>query len=169
MISRHLITHQSTVDQEDDPGFNKQDSLSHPDSCCTNRSQKKHSLQSEFLFCQTEAYQNLHTCRYTGGATTLRVVTSWVTTPAKRPALAHLLMWRFLSTNMPIKQYADFLFDSGQYGNYMSLLVNHFNKSTVERLMCRDVVSVSWDGKLYGTTTENLYLLNPSCSHHPHR
>jgi hypothetical protein len=31
----------------------------------------------------------------------------------------------------------------------MSLLVNHFNPATVEGLMCRSLVSVGWDGKLY--------------------
>jgi hypothetical protein len=31
----------------------------------------------------------------------------------------------------------------------MGLLVNHFNPRTVPNLMCRSLVSVSWDGKLY--------------------
>ena len=31
----------------------------------------------------------------------------------------------------------------------MSLLVNHFNPATVDALMCRDLVSVGWDGQLY--------------------
>jgi len=56
---------------------------------------------------------------------------------------------------MPIKRFADSLFDSGQYEKYMGLLVNHFNSSTVDHLMCRDLVSISWDGKLYGIV-ENL-------------
>ncbi len=42
-------------------------------------------------------------------------------------------------TNMPIQ-----MLDS-----YMSLLVNHFNPATIGQLMCRSLVSVSWDGKLY--------------------
>jgi hypothetical protein len=32
---------------------------------------------------------------------------------------------------------------------YMGLLVNHFNAATVDRLMCRSLVSVGWDGALY--------------------
>jgi Protein of unknown function (DUF3641) len=31
----------------------------------------------------------------------------------------------------------------------MGLLVNHFNPETVPNLMCRTLVSVGWDGRLY--------------------
>ncbi len=31
----------------------------------------------------------------------------------------------------------------------MGLLVNHFNPATVDGLMCRSLVSVGWDGRLY--------------------
>jgi hypothetical protein len=31
----------------------------------------------------------------------------------------------------------------------MSLLVNHFNPATVDALMCRDLVSIGWNGQLY--------------------
>jgi radical SAM/Cys-rich protein len=52
-------------------------------------------------------------------------------------------------TNMPIKRFADFLHQSGKHESYMSVLVNHFNPATVQRLMCRSLVSVGWDGKIY--------------------
>jgi radical SAM/Cys-rich protein len=52
-------------------------------------------------------------------------------------------------TNMPIKRFADQLERSGAAAAYMSLLVNHFNASTVDGLMCRSLVSVGWDGALY--------------------
>jgi len=55
----------------------------------------------------------------------------------------------FTITNMPIKRFAEFLVSNGQLETYMSLLVNHFNRATVNRLMCRSLVSVGWDGKLY--------------------
>ncbi|HEY3131563.1 MAG TPA: arsenosugar biosynthesis radical SAM (seleno)protein ArsS [Acidobacteriota bacterium] len=55
----------------------------------------------------------------------------------------------FTITNMPIKRFAEFLMRSGKHEQYMSLLVNHFNPATVEKLMCRSLVSVGWDGKLY--------------------
>ncbi|MGE5325219.1 MAG: arsenosugar biosynthesis radical SAM (seleno)protein ArsS [Actinomycetota bacterium] len=55
----------------------------------------------------------------------------------------------FTITNMPIKRFSEFLFRTGQQEEYMSLLVNHFNRATVVSLMCRSLVSVGWDGKVY--------------------
>jgi radical SAM/Cys-rich protein len=52
-------------------------------------------------------------------------------------------------SNMPIKRFAAYLNQNQMLESYMSLLVNHFNPSTVPQLMCRSLVSVSWDGKLY--------------------
>jgi radical SAM/Cys-rich protein len=52
-------------------------------------------------------------------------------------------------TNMPIKRFAHLLERTGQYQAYMSLLVNHFNPDTVPELMCRSLLSVGWDGRLY--------------------
>ena len=55
----------------------------------------------------------------------------------------------FTLTNMPIKRFAAYLNQSSKYESYMSLLVNHFNPGTVTKLMCRSLVSVGWDGKLF--------------------
>jgi radical SAM/Cys-rich protein len=52
-------------------------------------------------------------------------------------------------TNMPIKRFADQLARQGALADYMGLLVNHFNRETVEHLMCRSLVSVGFDGRLY--------------------
>jgi radical SAM/Cys-rich protein len=52
-------------------------------------------------------------------------------------------------TNMPIARFASQLNTTGSYSAYMSLLVNHFNPATVDALMCRDLVSVGWNGRLY--------------------
>jgi radical SAM/Cys-rich protein len=52
-------------------------------------------------------------------------------------------------SNMPIRRFAAYLNQNRMLESYMSLLVNHFNPSTVPHLMCRSLVSVSWDGKLY--------------------
>ncbi len=52
-------------------------------------------------------------------------------------------------TNMPIKRFARDLERSGRYEEYLSLLVNHFNAETLTGLMCRDVLSVGHDGRLY--------------------
>ena len=55
----------------------------------------------------------------------------------------------FTITNMPIKRFAHALARDGEEEAYMALLVNHFNPATVPALMCRDTLSVGWDGRLY--------------------
>ncbi len=55
----------------------------------------------------------------------------------------------FTITNMPIKRFSEYLVQSGEFEKYMGLLANHFNFATVSQLMCRSLVSVGWDGKLY--------------------
>ncbi len=52
-------------------------------------------------------------------------------------------------TNMPIRRFAHALERDGRLEAYLSLLVNHFNPATAEGLMCRDTVSVGFDGALY--------------------
>lgn len=55
----------------------------------------------------------------------------------------------FAITNLPISRFLDYLLQSGNYEEYMEKLVNAFNPMTVEGLMCRNTISVSWDGFLH--------------------
>ena len=50
---------------------------------------------------------------------------------------------------MPIKRYARYLAAFGQLEKYEQLLFENFNPATLDGLMCRNTLSVSWDGKLY--------------------
>jgi len=52
-------------------------------------------------------------------------------------------------TNMPIRRFRRNLVRRGQLDTYMQLLNDNFNESTVAEVMCRDQVSVSWDGQLF--------------------
>ena len=52
-------------------------------------------------------------------------------------------------TNMPIKRFGEALVRKGELDAYMALLTENFNSATVPGLMCRTLVSVGWDGKLY--------------------
>jgi radical SAM/Cys-rich protein len=52
-------------------------------------------------------------------------------------------------TNMPIARFAHQLASTGSHAMYMALLVNHFNPATVDALMCRSLVSIGYDGRLY--------------------
>ncbi|UZJ56256.1 hypothetical protein CBS101457_005576 [Exobasidium rhododendri] len=55
----------------------------------------------------------------------------------------------FAITNMPIKRFADDLFQSGKLSEYFQLLAKTFNPSTLSGLMCRETINVQWDGKLF--------------------
>ncbi len=52
-------------------------------------------------------------------------------------------------TNMPIARFAHSLERDRQLDAYLRLLADAFNPATVESLMCRSQVSVSWDGFMY--------------------
>ena len=51
--------------------------------------------------------------------------------------------------NMPISRHLEWLEASGELQAYLELLVNSFNPATISGLMCRNTISVSWDGRLF--------------------
>lgn len=51
--------------------------------------------------------------------------------------------------NMPISRFLEWLQASGKLQCYMKVLVNSFNPETVAGLMCRNTLSVSWNGSIY--------------------
>ncbi len=52
-------------------------------------------------------------------------------------------------TNMPITRYATHLKLRGEYEPYMELLEDNFNAATLDQVMCRNLISVGWDGGIY--------------------
>ncbi len=64
-------------------------------------------------------------------------------------------------TNMPIKRFAHDLEREGRSAEYLSLLVNHFNPETLPGLMCRELVSVGYDGRLYDCDFNQMLELDP--------
>jgi len=52
-------------------------------------------------------------------------------------------------TNMPIARYAAYLKRTGQLQDYMNLLIENFNPASIDGLMCRDTISVGWQGGVY--------------------
>jgi radical SAM/Cys-rich protein len=52
-------------------------------------------------------------------------------------------------TNLPISRYLDYLLSTNNYEAYMEKLRAAFNPAAVYNLMCRNTISVSWDGFLY--------------------
>jgi len=52
-------------------------------------------------------------------------------------------------TNMPITRYATHLKLRGEYDRYLELLERSFNGATLDQVMCRNLVSIGWDGSVY--------------------
>ena len=52
-------------------------------------------------------------------------------------------------TNMPIGRFRDYLVRSKSLEKYTGRLMNTFNPGTLDALMCRFLISVGWDGRLY--------------------
>jgi len=55
----------------------------------------------------------------------------------------------FAITNLPISRYLDYLLSTGNYESYMEKLVNAYNPIAAENVMCRNTISIGWDGYLY--------------------
>jgi radical SAM/Cys-rich protein len=55
----------------------------------------------------------------------------------------------FTFANVPLGRYREWLLRSGNYDMYLGKLAGRFNPSTVAGLMCRSLISVSWDGYLH--------------------
>lgn len=52
-------------------------------------------------------------------------------------------------TNIPIKRYAMFLAKQQRFESYLKLLEDNFNPSAADAVMCRSLLSISWDGLIY--------------------
>ncbi|MFN7965629.1 MAG: arsenosugar biosynthesis radical SAM (seleno)protein ArsS [Acidobacteriota bacterium] len=55
----------------------------------------------------------------------------------------------FTITNMPISRFLEFLLRSGNYEHYMEKLINAYNPAAAAGVMCRNTLSVGWDGVMY--------------------
>ena len=52
-------------------------------------------------------------------------------------------------TNMPIARFASYLKRENLLADYQAILIDAFNVGTVEGLMCRDTINVSWLGEVF--------------------
>ena len=74
----------------------------------------------------------------------------------------------FAITNMPISRYLDYLLNTGNYDKYMDKLIEAFNPAAVKNVMCRNTISVSWDGYLYDCDFNQMLDLKVSCQDSQH-
>lgn len=52
-------------------------------------------------------------------------------------------------TNMPISRFGAVLMSQNQYVDYMQLLRNNFSEANLQTVMCRELISVDWQGYVY--------------------
>lgn len=52
-------------------------------------------------------------------------------------------------TNIPINRFAHALKRDGQLEDYQALLVENFNPSTVDQLMCKHLINLDWEGRVF--------------------
>ncbi|MDZ4184236.1 MAG: arsenosugar biosynthesis radical SAM (seleno)protein ArsS [Desulfuromonadales bacterium] len=55
----------------------------------------------------------------------------------------------FTLTNAPIGRFREHLEATGTYREYLQLLASRFNPAAAGNIMCRTLISVDWQGKLY--------------------
>lgn len=55
----------------------------------------------------------------------------------------------FTITNMPIHRFKEQLLRLGTFDEYMEKLINAFNPTAAEGIMCRSLLSISYDGKIF--------------------
>ncbi|MEO9003581.1 MAG: arsenosugar biosynthesis radical SAM (seleno)protein ArsS [Ginsengibacter sp.] len=55
----------------------------------------------------------------------------------------------FTITNIPINRFLDYLLISGNYEKYMEKLVDAYNPLAAANVMCRNTISIGWDGYIY--------------------
>lgn len=70
----------------------------------------------------------------------------------------------FAVTNLPISRFLDYLLQSGNYEKYMEKLVAAYNPVAAANVMCRNTLSISWDGFIYDCDFNQMLDLKVDCS-----
>lgn len=55
----------------------------------------------------------------------------------------------FAMTNVPIQRFGSTLISKGQFDNYLQLLRDNFRSENIQDLMCRNTLSIDWQGFAY--------------------
>ncbi|MBC7511616.1 MAG: arsenosugar biosynthesis radical SAM protein ArsS [Ferruginibacter sp.] len=69
----------------------------------------------------------------------------------------------FAITNLPISRFLDYLLQSGNYEKYMEKLITAYNPAAAANVMCRNTISIGWDGYLYDCDFNQMLELKVAC------
>jgi len=70
----------------------------------------------------------------------------------------------FAITNLPISRFLEYLVRTGNYIGYMEKLINAYNPTAAENVMCRNTISIGWDGYMYDCDFNQMLELKISTS-----
>ncbi len=55
----------------------------------------------------------------------------------------------FAMTNLPIQRFGSVLISKGEFNNYIQLLQDNFQQQNLQQVMCKNTLSVDWQGYVY--------------------
>ncbi len=62
-------------------------------------------------------------------------------------------------TNMPISRFGSMLISKGQFEEYMTLLRDNYSSANLANIMCRNTLSVDWEGNVFDCDFNQMLLL----------
>jgi radical SAM/Cys-rich protein len=74
----------------------------------------------------------------------------------------------FTITNLPISRFLEYLMRSGNFDSYMEKLISSFNPVAAAGVMCRNTLSIGWDGYLYDCDFNQMLDLKVEAKSHHH-
>ncbi|OIP84929.1 MAG: radical SAM protein [Porphyromonadaceae bacterium CG2_30_38_12] len=74
----------------------------------------------------------------------------------------------FAITNLPVSRFLNHLVNTDNFVAYMEELVNAFNPFAAENVMCRNMISVGWDGYLFDCDFNQMLNMKLDDSSHNH-
>jgi radical SAM/Cys-rich protein len=69
----------------------------------------------------------------------------------------------FAITNLPISRFLDYLLQSNNYEKYMEKLLAAYNPVAAANVMCRNTLSISWDGFIYDCDFNQMLDMKVDC------
>jgi radical SAM/Cys-rich protein len=69
----------------------------------------------------------------------------------------------FAITNLPISRFLNYLIASDNLEDYMTELISAYNPVAAANVMCRNTLSVGWDGYLYDCDFNQMLDLKVAC------
>ena len=72
----------------------------------------------------------------------------------------------FTIANLPVSRFLEYLIKTKRYEDYMHELVDAYNPKAAEAVMCRNTLSVGWDGYLYDCDFNQMLNLKVNAPNH---